>query len=337
MNEITRRTVLKGIVAAAGATLSFRSMAQRTEFKFKLGTDLPESFPTVIYARKAAEKIAQESNGRLRIEIFPANQLGSSTELLSQVRSGAVEMVAMHGTTLSNLSPVAGINLVGFAFKDYAAVWNAMDGEVGNLVRKSLTPFGLHVPTKMWDGGFRQVFTASKRILTAEDMKGLKIRVPVSPMYVSTFRALGSSPVAINVSELYSSLQTGIADGCELPVTGVESLKLYEVQKQCSMTNHLWDGPWQVVNAKVWNGLPSDLQEIFVRNFDAFGQEQRKFSQQASTDLVPELVKKGMAFNRPDQATFRKALAASGFYAEWQQKFGAQVWGTLERYTGKLA
>lgn len=337
MNDISRRTVVRGIAATAGAALGFPALAQGKEFKFKLGTDVPETFPTVVYARKAAEKIASESKGRLRIEIFPASQLGSSTELLSQVRSGAVEMVALQGTTLSTLAPVAGINMVPFAFKDYATVWKAMDGDVGNLIRNSLAPFGLHVATKMWDGGFRQVFTASKRISTPEDFKGLKIRVPVSPIFVSTFRALGSSPVAINVSELYSALQTGIADGCELPLTGIDSLKLYEVQKQCSMTNHLWDGPWQVVNAKVWSRLPSDLQETFVRNFDAFAQEQRRFSEQQATELVPELEKKGMAFTRPKLAPFRKVLAASGFYGEWQKAFGSEAWAVLERYTGKLS
>ncbi|MCK1513217.1 TRAP transporter substrate-binding protein [Bradyrhizobium sp. 190] len=337
MNDVSRRTVVRGIAATAGSTLGFPALAQREGIKFKLGTDVPETFPTVVYARKAAEKIASESNGRLRIEIFPANQLGSSTDLLSQVRSGAVEMVALQGTTLSTLAPVAGINTVTFAFKEYATVWDAMDGDVGTLVRKSLAPLGLHVATKMWDGGFRQVFTASKRISSPDDLKGLKIRVPVSPIFVSTFRALGSSPAAINVAELYSALQAGIADGCELPLTGIDSLKLYEVQKQCSMTNHLWDGPWQVVNAKVWSRLPSDLQDIFIRNFDAVAEEQRRFTQQQATDLVPELEKKGMVFTRPDPAPFRKVLAASGFYGEWQSKFGSEAWAVLERYTGKLS
>lgn len=337
-NTTTRRkAIISGIGALIGVAGASAARAQTPEFRIKFGTDAPESFPLVIYARQAAQQIAKETGGRMQIEIFPASQLGTSTDMLSQVRSGALEMIGLQGATLSTLVPVAAINAVGFAFSDYPTVWRAMDGDLGNLVRKSFAPSGLQMPMRMWDSGFRLVFNKVRPVATPDDLKAMKIRVPVSPLWLSMFKGLGTSPVSINVGELYSALQTGIADGCELPISGFDSLKAYEVQKYCAVTNHIWDGYWPVFNARTWSRIPAPMQEIVVKAFDAAGVEQRKYNEQLSTDLVAQLQKKGVVFNRPPQEPFRQMLAKAGFYEEWRQKFGPEAWATLERYTGKLS
>jgi TRAP-type C4-dicarboxylate transport system substrate-binding protein len=137
---------------------------------------------------------------------------------------------------------VAAINGVGFAFPDYPAVWLAMDGELGVHIRAAIAKLNLQPFGRVWDNGFRQITSSSRPINRPRDLDGFKIRVPVSPLYTSLFRSLGAAPAGLNLSEVYSALQTRIVDGQENPLAVFETAKLYEVQKYCAMTNHVWDG-----------------------------------------------------------------------------------------------
>ena len=156
--------------------------------------------------------------------------------MLSQLRSGAIDFFTLSGLILSTLVPVASINGIGFAFKDYPSVWKAMDGSLGGYVRGEIDKRGLVAMDKMWDNGFRQITSSTRPIKVPADLKGFKIRVPVSPLWTSMFQAFGASPVSINFSEVYSALQTKIAEGQENPLSLIQIAKLYEVQKYCSMT-----------------------------------------------------------------------------------------------------
>src|SRR5262249_10499311 len=155
-------------------------------------------------------------------------QLGSETEMLSQIRSGALEFFAMSPLTLATLVPNASINGIGFAFPDYEAVWRAMDGALGAYVRAEVGRAGIVTMEKIWDNGFRQITSSVRPIANPDDLRGFKIRVPVSPLWTSMFRALGASPTSINFAELYSSLQTRIVDGQENPLSIISTAKLYE-------------------------------------------------------------------------------------------------------------
>jgi TRAP-type C4-dicarboxylate transport system substrate-binding protein len=118
-----------------------------------------------------------------------------------------------------------------------------MDGELGAFIRAaSSARLGIHSMDKIFDNGFRVITTSTKPINTPADLKGFKIRVPVSPQWTSLFKSFGASPTSINFSEVYSALQTKIVDGQENALQLIEIAKLYEVQKYVSITNHMWDG-----------------------------------------------------------------------------------------------
>ncbi|WP_435336195.1 TRAP transporter substrate-binding protein, partial [Klebsiella pneumoniae] len=109
---------------------------------------------------------------------------------------------------------------------------------------------------RIWDNGFRQITSSTRPIAGPADLQGFKIRVPVSPLWTSMFKALDSAPASINFAEVYSSLQTKIVDGQENPLAIISTAKLYEVQKYCSLTNHMWDGFWFLANRRAWERLP---------------------------------------------------------------------------------
>ena len=335
--RISRRKLLSA-GAAIGLPLALPRFALAdAEFRYKLSNNVAPDHPFNVRAREAVAHIQEASHGRLNIQIFPNNQLGSDVDVLGQTRAGAVELQALSAVTLSTLVPVASITGIGFAFKDYKTVWSATDGNLGAYVRAETGRRGLHAFSRPWDVGYRQITTGQRPINDPADLKGIKIRVPPGALWTSLFQAFGGNPTTINFNELYSALQTRVADGEENPLSIISTAKLYEVQKYCSITNHMWDGFWLLANPRAWNKLPADLRELAEHTFDDFALVQRNDVEQLNRALQTDLAGKGLAINTPDVEPFRNALRAAGFYPAWKQKFGAEAWSLLESYTGVLA
>ena len=330
---ISRRTLLQGTASVAMVS-TFGARAQSAEFTYKYANNLPVTHPMNLRAKEAADKIKQETNGRVEIQIFPNNQLGSDTDMLSQVRSGGVEFFTLSPLILSTLVPNASISGIGFAFPNYDTVWKAMDSELGAYVRGQIAKANLVVMDKIWDNGFRQITSSNKPIQTPDDLKGFKIRVPVSPLWTSMFSAFGSAPASINFAEVYTALQTKVVDGQENPLAIVSTAKLFEVQKFVSMTNHMWDGFWFLANRRAWERLPEDLRSVVAKHLNASAVEERADVAKLNATVKGELTTKGMQFNDPDPALFRETLRKAGFYAEWKKKYGDEAWAILEKSVG---
>ncbi len=233
---ISRRTLLQAS-AAASAIGTFhigRANAQAAEFTYKYANNLPVAHPMNARANEAVAKIKEETKGRVDIQIFPNNQLGSDTDMLSQVRSGGVEFFTLSPLILSTLVANASLSGIGFAFPNYDAVWKAMDGELGAYVRGQINKANLVVMDKIWDNGFRQITSSKGPVNSPDDLKGFKIRVPVSPLWTSMFTAFQSAPASINFAEVYTALQTKVVDGQENPLAIIATAKLFEVQKYLS-------------------------------------------------------------------------------------------------------
>ncbi|QRG08867.1 TRAP transporter substrate-binding protein [Xanthobacter dioxanivorans] len=338
--SLTRRTLLQASAAGAlagGVFAPFVARAQSAEFSYKYANNLPITHPMNVRANEMADKIKAETGGKVEIKIFPSSQLGGDTDMLSQLRSGGIEFFTLSPLILSTLVPNASVSGIGFAFPDYATVWKAMDGELGAYVRGQISKAGIVAMDKIWDNGFRQITTSTKPIETAADLKGLKIRVPVSPLWTSMFKAFDSAPASLNFAEVYTALQTRTVDAQENPLAIIATAKLYEVQKYCSLTNHMWDGFWFLANRRAFERLPEDLRAVVAKNINEAGLKQREDVFALNNTLRKELGEKGLAFNEPKVDSFRDQLRKAGFYAEWKGKYGDEAWAILEKYTGKLS
>jgi tripartite ATP-independent transporter DctP family solute receptor len=335
---ISRRTLLKASAATAfgGVAMPFVARAQQADYVYKYANNLPDTHPMNIRAREMSAAIRTETNGKVDLQVFPNNQLGSDTDMLSQIRSGGVEFFTLSGLILATLVPAASINGIGFAFPDYDTVWKAMDGDLGAHIRKEITKANLVVMDKIWDNGFREITSSTRPIKTPDDLKGFKIRVPVSPLWTSMFKAFDSAPASINISEVYSAMQTKIVEGQENPLAIISTAKFYEVQKYCSLTNHMWDGYWFLANRRAWEKLPADLRDIVAKNINAAGMKERDDVAKLNASLRGELEAKGLAFNTLEPGPFRDKLKAAGFYKEWKGKYGDEAWALLEKSVGKL-
>ncbi len=331
----TRRALL-----ASAATVPLVAILPRrgeaAEFTYKFATGQDPTHPVNVRAAEALARIREASNGRLDIKLFPANQLGSDTDLLSQVRNGGVEFFNLATSILNTLVPAAGILSIGFAFADDNTVLKAIDGPLGTYVAEQIAKAGLVSVTPLWSNGFRQITSSTRDIIAPNDLKGFKIRVPPAPILTSLFQALGGSPTPINFNELYSALQTKVVEGQENPLPIIATTKLYEVQKSLSMTGHVWDGYQILGNRRAWAKLPPDLKDIVGRELAASGQQERADVIRLSASLKQDLAGKGMAVHDVDRGKFRDMLKGTTYYKDWKAKFGDEAWDVLEATTGSL-
>ncbi|TAN10743.1 MAG: TRAP transporter substrate-binding protein [Burkholderiaceae bacterium] len=324
-----------GLAGAAALGVQKRALAA-PKFTYKYANNLQPTHPMNKRAQAAAKAIFEETHGEFKLNIFPNSQLGSDTETLNQLRSGAVQFFTLSGLILQTYVPAAGISGIGFAFPNYPAVWKALDGTLGAYIRSEIEAKDLVVMDKIWDNGFREVTTSTHPIVHPDDFHDLKIRVPVSPLWTSMFKDLGSAPTSINFNEVYSALQTKIVDAQENPLAIIETAKLYEVQKYCSMTNHMWDGFWFLGNKKAWDALPKDIQTVVTKHINEAGVLERKDTEALNSELQQKLTSQHMVFNNTEPGPIRDALRKAGFYAEWKEKFGEKGWSVLESNVGQL-
>jgi tripartite ATP-independent transporter DctP family solute receptor len=334
-------TLSRKIFLASGAAFASIAILPRgvraAGTTFKLGHDVYKGHPLHVRLQEFADNVKVATNGNLVIDVFPASLLGGDTQMLTQVRSNAMQMYAGPGGILASVAPNTSITYVGYAFKDYKTVWAAMDGDLGAFCRSDLEKIDLVPMPSIWNNGFNQVYSSLRPIVTPADFSGFKIRTSASPIFVSTFKALGASPTPINLNETYSALQTKIVDGFTDPLGIIEAERFYEVQKFASLTSQMWGGYWIVANHDAWSGLSKSIQETVMRLNTEAALKQRADVAAIEAREPGRLVGYGMTINRPEPAAFIKKMREAGFYSQWRDTFGDAGWHALEKYTGSLA
>src|SRR5471032_3368979 len=168
--SLTRKSFVIGTTAFA--SIGIIVPARAADFNIKFGSDLPQEHPVNVRSVEAFARITKATNGRVQAKTFPASVLGSDASMISQLRSGAVEMLAMPGAFLT-FSPVASIENLAFAFKDRETVFRAMDGDLGKVIRDDIASKGIICLDKIWENGFRDITTSNKPIHVAADLTGL--------------------------------------------------------------------------------------------------------------------------------------------------------------------
>jgi len=333
----SRRGFVSG-AAGAFASIGFISPVRAADFDLKYGHDLPQDHPINVRSVEAFARIKAATRGRVSIRSFPTSQLGGDPAMLQQLRTGATEMLALPGAFLNSVVPLASIENVAYAFPNSDAVFRAMDGELGQVIRDEIASKGIVVLDKIWENGFREITSSIKPIHNVSDLAGLKIRVSPGQIRIDTFTSLGASPTPISLNELYTALQTHVVDAEENPLLLIEQQRFYEVQKFVSMSNHIWSGYWTLFNEDVWKRIPADLQAIIKREMDRATIAARRDTAILTKSVADKLKRRGMQINDDvDTASFRKKLSDAKYYERWKAQFGAKAWSALERYANRLA
>ena len=248
--------------------------------------------------------------------------------------AGDVQFFTLMGGILGTIVPAAEVQQVPFAFRSAQHAWEAVDGPLGAYLREEMAAKGIRgFAVGAFDNGMRQI-NGNTRVTTAADLVGMKMRVPAGQLVADTFKALGSEPIVINSDSIYAALKDGRVDAQENPLALVDGFKLYEVSKYVAMTDHMWSGFNLLANQAAWQRLPADIRDVIDRNVTKYVRLQRQDQMQTNTRLRTELAARGLEFNKPDPALFRKKLA--GVYATWRDKLGSRCWKLLEQTSGGL-
>jgi tripartite ATP-independent transporter DctP family solute receptor len=338
---ITRRRFAQRSAAAAALAIpaiqSFSRSASAAPIVLKCSNSYVLAHPVNQRLKQAGERIKEESDGKLELRIFADSALGGDPRMVAQLRSGALEIHTGLFSYYSSLVPAVNASGLGFAFKNYDQVWAAWDGAFGDYLRAQCPEkIGAVCLDKTFDTGFRQITSNTHPVVKPADLKGMKIRVPNEENKTSLFTHLGAAPTPIQVKELYSALQTGVVDAQENGLPHIEFLKLYEVTKFCSLTNHIWDGLSIFINAKVMNRLSSGQQEILAKNLNMAALQERDDYSSMMKDILVKVEQWGMKVNTTNRDDFVTVLNESGYYKEWKGRLGDEPWSLLEKYTGSL-
>lgn len=337
LQAITRRKFTTGLAATGGMLLVCRR-ADAAEFVLRQFHNQPADSPLHKRLVEMWNAIRAESNGRVLVQTFPDNNqiAGGDPAALKMVVSGELDFFTLNGGSIGNLVPAVNAQAVLFSFSTPAQVFGSLDGDLGDYLREEMKSQGLYaVPRGCFDNGFHQITCSTKPIQTVDDLQGLKIRTPDAPIYVEAWKALGAAPVVANLNKLYETLKNGAAEAQTNPLATAELLKLYEVQKYVSLTNHGWSGFNLLANWKLWQRLPGDLQSIIERNAAKYVRLQRGDHAALNEQARTKLTEQGMTFNEADTSSFRGRL--SSYYAHWKEMIGARAWGLLEARVGKLS
>lgn len=274
----------------------------------KLGHIAPPEDPFNVCATKFAELVAAKTKGQVKVEVFPGGQLGNDREQIEAMRMGSLDMSIEGSINYEAFVPETAFVDLPFLFKDRQAAFKALDSptsqQIWGTVREKIGVRILAMP----ENGFRQITTAKTPIKSLADLKGLKMRVPQTKLYMDTFKALGTIPTPITFTELFTALQSGVVEGEENGMPLIYSSKFYEVQKFLAVTNHIYDAAPLAMSEKTWQTLTPDQQQAVQAAANEARDFQRQFVIQREEDLIKKLQAAGMTFTYPARDEFVKAV-----------------------------
>jgi tripartite ATP-independent transporter DctP family solute receptor len=256
-----------GLGLLAGLALLSAPPGWAAQFEIKLGHADPADVYT---SRKAASStvfkqiVESETGGAVEVKLFPAGQVGGERDLAEATKLGTIQAAMLSGP-FSNFCKEVQVLDIPYLFPSNLVAWKVLDGPFGKeLAQECLKKSGLRV-LEYGQVGFRNFTNSAHPIKTPADVKGLKVRVMESPVYMSLIRSMGGAPTPVPWPETYTALQQKVVDAQENPVSSIKFAKLYEVQKYLTLDGHTYGVSFLLMNEKFFEGLPKEYQTI-VKN-----------------------------------------------------------------------
>jgi tripartite ATP-independent transporter DctP family solute receptor len=249
--------------AAFGLSLAAASgMASAQTVTLRSADIHPDGYPTVEAVKHFGSLLEQKTNGRLKVQVFHSAQLGQEKDTIEQTRFGVIDLNRINMGPFNNLIPETFVPALPFIFRSVEHMRKTMDGPIGDEILKAFEPHGL-VALAFYDSGARSFYNSKRPIKTPADMKGMKVRVQQSDLFIDLVNGLGANATPMPAGEVYSALQTGVVDGAENNWPSYDSFRHAEVAKFYSQTEHSMSPEVLVMSKRTFDKLaPSDQQSV---------------------------------------------------------------------------
>jgi tripartite ATP-independent transporter DctP family solute receptor len=258
--------------------------------------------------KKFADLVAERTKVQVQVQIFPASQLGTEQEVLEGVQLGTVHMFEGSTGSVGRFLPDLEAFAAPYVWRDTDHMLKTVRGPVGQeLAERLVKAKGIRVLDFGWLFGNRYLTTKTKAIYKPEDLKGMKIRVQPTAIYLETIKAMGANPTTMDFKEVYLGLQSGVIDGQENPPFVIYNNKFFEVQKFVMLTAHITQNQAVVINDKFYQGLSPEFRKILTEAAIEAGNFQNDLILKSEKEYLDKLKEKGMTIVQPDVKAFREA------------------------------
>lgn len=256
-----------------------------------------------------AELLEERSNGTMVLKTYPSGQLGSKNDLIDQMYAGDPIMVVINGPYAADRGVAdLGIMQAPYLFTNWSQLRKLMDSQWGDSQKQELRDIGMQVVADNWQYGARHTLTV-KPVMTPADLQGMKIRTQGSTIHVEGFSVLGANPTPMTLSEVYTSLQQGVIEGLENPISVLYSGKFHEVAKNLMLDGHIFDLSFIVIGTGVFDKLTPEQQDLLIETGLEAGRKQNELAAAADKKLLEQMVAEGVVINDIDVMEFQKAAA----------------------------
>ncbi len=308
----------KILLVAFVLLLVFAGIASAETHKLSLGHGTLEQHPTHYGIVKFKEIAEERSGGRLQIELFPNRQLGEEREMVEGLQMGTVDMAVVSTGPLGGFVPEINVLDLPFLFQNDTHAYGVFDGPIGRELLDKFESVGIY-GAAIWENGWRNL-TTNKKVLKPADLKGVKIRTMENEVHMAAFEEMGAGPVPMVWGEVYTSLQQGVIDAQENPISVIYVNNLWEVQKYVQLTSHVYGPHVFLISELTLAGLPEDLQQLVKEIASEVSTYQRLMSKQLEVDQRQKLIDNGMEVIEVDKAPFQEAVKA--VYDKYGTKYG---------------
>lgn len=231
-------------------------------------------------------KVEEYSNGTIKITHFPDNQLGNDEQSFAMAQTGECDIAV--GSTSSVATTYNDLYLydIPYMFLNKQEVYEVgFNGEAGKAILDGFSGYGLK-GLAFWENGFRNVTTNNKDIAAVTDLNGLKIRTMANEIHLEAWKAMGANPTPMAFGELFTAMQQGTVDGQENPLGIITGNKFEEIEKFCTLTEHVYTSYYVVMNLEKWNSLTAEQQDALTRAMEETTQRQYELSQKYEDEAV---------------------------------------------------
>lgn len=296
-----KKTMTLLIVAIAVLGLSnFSAIA--AEFTLKAGHGVQTGHPTHFGLIRLAELVKERTKGRVEIKVFGDRQLGEERSMVEGLQFGTVDITVVSTGPLGGFVGEINVLDLPFLFKNRAHAYSVFDGPIGEELLGKFDSIGI-TATAIWENGWRHL-TTNKPVKTPADLKGLKLRTMANEIHIAAFKALGAGPVPMAWGEVYTSLDQGVIDAQENPITVIYTNSLWEVQDYVTLTGHVYGPHIVLMSNRSLAKLPEDLRQIVINTSREVSSYQRQVSMHLEEEQSKLLEEKGMTINKVDIEPF---------------------------------